>query len=154
MHPKKPNEKESKYRDMLWENRNANLMGDVIPLIKEKESFTRKKRNTKSIKKYSNFKRKYRKPNRKYYKRKYKNQKGKLDKSKCKCWNCGEIWHISPDCTKKKVRLLKEDFEEIRNDLESFYNCHLQSISTTYLWQSLLIEFCYIPESSPKYYEN
>ena len=26
--------------------------------------------------------------------------------------------HISTDCTKKKVRLLKEDFENIKNDLE------------------------------------
>ena len=26
--------------------------------------------------------------------------------------------HISTDCTKKKVRLLKEDYENIKNDLE------------------------------------
>ena len=86
--------------------------------FKRKRKFHKKEKKYKNYKKYNNFKRKYRKPDRKYYKRKYKNQKGKLDKSKCKCWNCGEIWHISPDCTKKKVRLLKEDFEEIRNDLE------------------------------------
>ena len=76
----------------------------------------------KKYKKYNNFKRKYRKPERKYYKRKYKNQRKKLDKSKCKCWNWGEMGHISTDCTKRKVRLLKEDFENIKNDLEEINN--------------------------------
>ena len=87
----------------------------VILLINEEKSYTKKR---KKYKKYNNFKRKYRKPKRKYYKRKYKNQKGKLDKSKCKYWNCGEMRHSSSDCTKKIVRLLEEDFENIRNDLE------------------------------------
>ena len=92
--------------------------GCYIPHKKRRKFHHEEKR----YKKYNNFKRKYKKSGRKYYKRKFKNQKKTLDKSKCKCWNCGEIWHISTDCTKKKVRLLREDFEDIENDLEEITN--------------------------------
>ncbi len=68
------------------------------PYKRKKKSYKKEKR----YKKYNNFKKKYRKPGRKYYKRKNKNQRKQLDKSKCKCWNCGELGHISTDCKKKK----------------------------------------------------
>ena len=83
--------------------------GDVLSHIIKKE---------KRYKKYNKFKKKYKKPGRKYYKRKHKNQRKLVDKSRCKCWNCGEIGHISTDCKKKKVRILQEDFEQIRDELE------------------------------------
>ena len=44
-----------------------------------------------------------------------------LDKSKCKCWNCGELGHISTDCTKKKVRLLKEISNLLEYDGKEVY---------------------------------
>ena len=85
----------------------------------------RKKRKLKKkkIKKYKRFKKHRAKPHKRYYKRKVienKKENKKRDrkpKSRCECWNCGETGHLSYDCDKKKVRILIEDYEDIKSEL-------------------------------------
>ena len=41
------------------------------------------------------------------------------DKSKCKCWKCGELGHYSNECQKEKKKHLLYGGENKEDDLES-----------------------------------
>ena len=65
-----------------------------------------------------------RKPFKKYYKRIFNYKKRNVtqntskDKSKCKCWKCGELGHYSNECQKeKKTFIIWGENKEV--DLES-----------------------------------
>ena len=46
------------------------------------------------------------------------------DKSKCKCWKCGELGHYSKECQKEKKRFIiwRENKEDDLESILSFYS--------------------------------
>ena len=53
----------------------------------------------------------------------------------CQCWNCGEIWHKSINCTKRKANIVKlfiEEFDEIQHELYLITFEHSNILSNCY----------------------
>ena len=69
-------------------------------------------KSKKKFTKYKRFRKELRKPFKKYYKKIFNYKKRNVtqntskDKSKCKCWTCGELGHYSNECQKEKRHLL------------------------------------------------
>ena len=114
--------KGAKYGEKLFCDQIDNILGNCGYKEYRKRKF--KRQLGKPIIKYKKFRKEWRKSFKKYYKKKFNYKRKNVtentskDKSRCKCWKCGELGHYNNECQKeKKTFILWGENEE--EDLES-----------------------------------